>query len=283
MGFTFMGYRPSGSDVTDREDIINRIQERGVYLRNLKSDVLPGLPKKHFNILELDMHDKQLALYEKAKSELVLFLRNLDNTSFLRNLGTYFQKRAALLQICVSPRMIDKTYDETPAKYLALDNIIDTIVVKESRKLVVWSVYTRTLDDIEQRYRRHGLVRIDGTVSSSQERTKMVKAFQNDPNVRIFIGNPGAAGAGITLHAASECVYVSFSNQAAHYLQSLDRIHRIGQVAPKVEYTFLVCRGTLEEPELQRLSRKERAQKDLLGELTTDEFTLEKALSELED
>jgi SNF2 family DNA or RNA helicase len=283
MGFTFMGYHPSGSDVTDREDIMNRIQERGVYLRNLKSEVLPGLPKKHFNILELDMHDKQLILYEKAKRELVLFLRNLDNTSFLRNLGTYFQKRAALLQICVSPRMIDKTYDETPSKYSALDHIIDTTVVKESRKIVIWSVYTRTLDDIEQRYRHHGLVRIDGTVSSSQERTEMVRAFQNDPNVRIFIGNPGAAGAGITLHAASECVYVSFSNQAAHYLQSLDRIHRIGQVAPKVEYTFLVCRGTLEGPELQRLSRKERAQKDLLGELTTDEFTLEKALSELED
>jgi SNF2 family DNA or RNA helicase len=283
MGFTFMGYRPSGTDARDRVDIMNRIQERGVYLRKPKSEVLPGLPKKYFKIIELEMSGKQLALYEKAKRELVLFLRNLDNSTFMRNLGTYFQKRAALLQICVSPRMIDKTYDETPAKYSALDQLVETTIAGEMKKIVIWSVYTRTLDDIEKRYRHYGLVRIDGTVTSSEERTRSVKAFQEDPSVRVFIGNPSAAGAGITLHAASDCAYLSFSNQAAHYLQSLDRIHRLGQIAPKVTYTFLVCRATIEQSELQRLSRKERSQKDMLGEPTTDEFTLETALSELED
>ena len=283
MGFTFMGFRPSGADARDRADILNRIEERGVYLRKPKSEVLPELPKKRFRVLELEMGGRQLLLYEKARRELVLFLRGLDNSVFQRSLLSYFQKRAALLQICVSPRMIDKVYDEIPVKYSALDGIVDSVVKKEGKKLVIWSVYTRTLDDMEQRFRHLGLVRIDGTVTSGQRRTEMVRAFQEDAEVRVFLGNPAAAGAGITLHAASECVYLSFSNQAAHYLQSLDRIHRLGQVARSVTYTFLVCKGSIEESELRRLSEKEAAQQDLLGDPTPDGLTLERALDELKE
>jgi SNF2 family DNA or RNA helicase len=83
--------------------------------------------------------------------------------------------------------------------------------------------------------------------------------------VSIFLGNPAAAGAGLTLHSARYAVYESLSNQAAHYLQSLDRIHRRGQDRD-VRYITLLARGTIEEVEYARLREKANAQADLLGD-----------------
>lgn len=56
------------------------------------------------------------------------------------------------------------------------------------------------------------------------------------------------------------------SNQAAHYLQSLDRIHRRGQQRP-VEYIVLICENSIEEVEYQRLLRKEQSAQSLLGDI----------------
>lgn len=280
-GFTFSGFRPTKDAGLNFSEIENRIYERGIFVRNLKSEVLPDLPPKRFEVTEVEMVGRQRLLYEEAKSELVLYLRNLDNSTFRRNLATYFQKRAVLLQICVSPKTIDKTYDETPAKYVQLDDIVKSVVQEGNRKIVIWSFYTRSLDELESRYDEYGVVRIDGRVGSSTERAQLVRGFQTDPSLRVFIGNPAAAGAGITLHAASDCAYVSFSNQASHYMQSLDRVHRIGQMAPEVKYNFLICRNTIEEAELRRLSHKERTQKRLLKDPRTEEPTLAAALAEL--
>jgi SNF2 family DNA or RNA helicase len=83
--------------------------------------------------------------------------------------------------------------------------------------------------------------------------------------LRIFLGNPAAAGAGLTLHSARYAIYESLSNQAAHFLQSLDRIHRRGQER-EVHYLTLLCAGTIEESEYSRLLQEADRQADLLGD-----------------
>ena len=97
----------------------------------------------------------------------------------------------------------------------------------------------------------------------------------------LFVGNPAAAGSGITLHAAYDAVYLSYSSQAAHYLQSLDRIHRRGQVSDEVNYHILVCKNTIEETEIVRLRGKEVRQHGLLGDQVIFPSTLDEALAEL--
>jgi SNF2 family DNA or RNA helicase len=111
-------------------------------------------------------------------------------------------------------------------------------------------------------------------------RREAVRAFQNDSSTRVFVGNPAAAGAGLTLHAARVAVYESLTNQAAHYLQSLDRIHRRGQDRD-VRYVVLLGRDTIEETEFETLRRKEQAAQDLLGDLVDDPPTRETMLAEL--
>jgi SNF2 family DNA or RNA helicase len=170
-------------------------------------------------------------------------------------------------------------YDELPAKFQALDEILDRqIAVGE--KTIVWSFYRATLDALALRYGQHGIARIDGSVGSVSERRDAVRRFQEDDETMIFLGNPAAAGAGVTLHRARTAIYESLSNQAAHFMQSIDRIHRRGQDRD-VEYLVLLGRNTIDEAEYQRLLRKTDAQADILGDPDPARATRELLLTEL--
>jgi SNF2 family DNA or RNA helicase len=110
---------------------------------------------------------------------------------------------------------------------------------------VVWSFYTGSVATIVDRYARYGALRYDGQVFDVAARREAVRRFQDHDDAMLFVANPAAAGAGLTLHRSRVAVYESFSNQAAHYLQSLDCIHRRGQARP-VEYLMLLCDGIIE-------------------------------------
>lgn len=271
------------SDLDNFHKIESIIESRGVYLRRTKKTVLPELPEKNYNIVELDLAPKQQAIYDEAKKELVLYLKSLDNKSFKRNLATYFQKRNALLQICIDPALIDPLYNEIPCKFKYLTNLLEEIILLKNTKAVIWSVYTKTIDRLVKDFAHYSPARIDGKIAKVSDRKLMVDRFQNDDQCKIFVGNPAAAGAGITLHKASTAIYLSYSNQAAHYMQSLDRIHRRGQIAKTVDYFFLVGKNTIESKEVKRLIEKQERQNSLLGDSEEEIIELSKIIAELEN
>jgi SNF2 family DNA or RNA helicase len=251
-----------------------------LHRRNLKANVLPDLPGRTFTRIPVALAPRQRALYDAAEHDLIDELRHVGDREFARSLTTWAARRSALLRLCSNPAGVVDGYDEEPAKLLALDGIVDRFVRDRGEKLVVWSFFTASLTAIAARYEELGAVRYDGTVTSVENRARSVRAFQEDPSTKLFVANPAAAGAGLTLHAARLAVYESLSNQAAHYLQSLDRVHRRGQMR-EVEYFFLVADDTLESAEYERLSRKHAAARDLLGDDDPLPVTRHRLLAEL--
>src|SRR5262249_45216186 len=153
----------------------------------------------------------------------------------------------------------------TPAKLRTLDELLPSLIEDRGEKVVIWSFYTASLAAIFLRYERFKPVRYDGTITDINIRRDFVRRFQEDDETMLFVANPAAAGAGLTLHRARVAVYESMSNQAAHYLQSIDRIHRKGQTRA-VEYVILLCNNTIEVREYERLTEKESAAGELLGD-----------------
>ena len=279
-GYTFAGFILPKDEEMCADRISERIEERGVYVRRLKEEVLPFLPEKRFRLVSVTMSGHQAALYEEARNKLELTLKSMDNATFRKSLTTYFQQRAALLQICACPEAVDPTFSDVSAKLTALDQLVKEIVETAGKKLIIWSFYKTSLRNLFERYKGYSPVLLDGSANAKQRSTS-VYSFQNDPGTRICIANPAAAGAGITLHSASDAAYISFSNQAAHFLQSIDRIHRRGQESESVNYHLIVCRDTIEETEVQRLRSKEVRQQELLGDQVKWPSSLDEALSEL--
>ncbi len=276
-GETFSGVEVPTDPVAARDVVAATIEARGVYIRRLKGAVLPDLPARAFRRIILPLPPAQRRLYESAMSGLLEDVRATDEISFKRNLASFMARRTALLQICSNPIGIDSAFGcGLPAKLAALDSILTDLIEAKGEKVIVWSFFTASVNALCSRYSNYNPVRIDGSVSAVNDRREAVRRFQEDDVTMLFVGNPAAAGAGLTLHRARYAVYESMSNQAAHYLQSLDRIHRRGQER-SVEYLILLCDETIEPFEYDRILRKEASSQELLGDdvrppLTREEF-----------
>lgn len=267
----------------DRETALPIVQKvvesQGLYVRHLKADVLPELPQKQFQRVYVPMEPLQRRLYERTLHELIHDADASSDRDFQKQYVHFLARRSALLQICSNPRGVDPSYNETSSKLVTMDRILHQLVEELGEKVVVWSFYTASVTALVDRYAAYGTLRYDGQVTDITERREAVKRFQEDANAKVFVANPAAAGAGLTLHSARIAIYESFSNQAAHYLQSLDRIHRRGQ-SRDVEYLVLLCNGTIEVQEYERLIRKERAAQDLLGDEVDAPVTREAFLAD---
>lgn len=281
-GYAFQGYRPSGDRLRDAEEIHKVLADRSAYLRRTKEAVLPMLPPKDLRVVRVALPRRQRELYESARDDLALELRNMNNELFRKNIAGYFAKRAKLLQLCGCPSMADPMFPDDHAKIQKLDELVEEIVVQNRRKLVIWTAYKLSVEEIRRRYSRHGVAVIHGE-TPAEERRAAIARFQNDPAVKIFLGNPAAAGAGITLHAAADAVYVSYTDKAADFMQSIDRIHRIGQSADSVRCHFLVCDNTIEANQIRLLRDKILRQHFIFGETAEWPASVEEALEELED
>ena len=121
-------------------------------------------------------------------------------------------------------------------KVESLSEWVDDLL-EAGEKVVIFTQFTCSFDAYMKKYAKIA-VGIDGR-HSTDERAKAVKTFQENPDVKIFVGNIQAAGEGITLTAAS---YIGFNDLAylpTDMLQAEDRIHRGGQSRPCGIYFFL--------------------------------------------
>jgi SNF2 family DNA or RNA helicase len=278
-GYTFDGTSLPKDRIAAQPIIRKAVDTRGMYVRHLKSQVLPDLPAKRFHRLSVPLQPKQHELYSATLHSVVAELEAIDDSEFQRRFTSYLARRSALLQICSNPIGVDNEYAEVPAKLHALDSLLHDLIQIKKEKVVLWSFYTASIKAIVQRYSSLNLVRYDGSVANVAERREAVRLFQEDDSTLLFVGNPAAAGAGLTLHRARFAIYESMSNQAAHYLQSLDRIHRRGQ-RRGAEYIILLCESTIEVEEYNRLLAKEKASQELLRDKAEAPVTRQSMLDE---
>ncbi len=262
LGETFSAVDLPTDPVAARHLVREALDDNPVYLRNLKANVLPELPGRTYQRTVVPMAPHQRLLYDRARDSLVEDLRSISDAEFQRHRVSFAARRATLLRLCSNPKGIVSDYDETSAKETALDALLAERC-GNGEKVVVWSFFTASAAALMARYVHYGAVRYDGSVTDAAERARLVSRFQEDDTTLVFVANPAAAGAGITLHRSRTAIYESMSNQPAHYLQSLDRIHRRGQDRD-VEYFFLLCQDSLEEPEYDRLLQKQMSARELL-------------------
>jgi SNF2 family DNA or RNA helicase len=108
-------------------------------------------------------------------------------------------------------------------------------------------------------------VRYSLIMGGVKDRAAEVAAFQNDPEVKAFVGQIAAAGLGITLTAASTLVFYSLNYSMSDFEQCKARIHRAGQ-QEKCTYIYLAAKGTVDEKVLAALKSKADFAKKLMDD-----------------
>ena len=103
---------------------------------------------------------------------------------------------------------------------------------------------------------------LDGATRDRQAR---VDAFQNDPDLPLFLISLKAGGLGLNLTAAEYVFLLDPWWNPAVEAQAIDRAHRIGQTQPVFAYR-LIARDTVEEKVLELQKTKRDLADAILGE-----------------
>ncbi|WP_405144049.1 DEAD/DEAH box helicase [Sphaerisporangium sp. NBC_01403] len=145
------------------------------------------------------------------------------------------------------------SYELSPKYQEARDIVASN--VSAGRKTLVWSTFVRSLTTLERMLVPYNPAAVHG---GTPDRAEQIRRFREDPDCMVLISNPATLGEGISLHqVCHDAVYIDRDFMAGRFLQSLDRIHRLG-LSPDAEtrVTILAARKTVDEVVALRLGQK---------------------------
>lgn len=144
-------------------------------------------------------------------------------------------------------------------------------------KTLVWTNFVRNIRLLETELREFRPAVIHGGVPGQDSapgdtlgrtRESELDRFRNDPRCHVLLANPAAAGEGLSLHHwCHHAIYLDRTFNAGHFLQSQDRIHRLGlRPHTLTRFTLLGSLGSIDETVDVRLRDKVSALSLLLDD-----------------
>lgn len=199
----------------------------------------------------ITLEPKAQSLYRMLEQDCYAELANGEVTA--RNVLTQLLRLAQCTGGFIRDDIKSEAQQVSGAKLDALEDIIDTCL-DEEKKVVVFARFVPEIEAIAAMLKKKkiGYALIYGATT---DRADQVKKFQEDAEVKVFIGQLQTTGMGLTLTAANVAVFYSLDFSYANYEQSRARIHRIGQ-KQKCLYIHLVGKGTVDEKILNALKHK---------------------------
>jgi superfamily II DNA or RNA helicase len=219
---------------------------RPFLLRRKKEDVVLDLPSKIINTLTCEMSDAQkktyveyLVYYKKRIAE------QIAREGFGKSKLLMIEALLRLRQICCHPALVKPEVKD--AESAKLDILMEKLeeIQGSSDKVLIFSQFTSFLRLIENRLVEQGIVYeyLDG---QTKDRTKRVKRFQEDPEIKVFLISLKAGGVGLNLTAARYAFIMDPWWNPAVEEQAMARAHRIGQDKQVIIYKVLV-KDSIEE------------------------------------
>ena len=283
------------------DDAMTEVSDRiGPLFARTKKDEL-GLTPPRLRVEYVDMGPVQTAIYDAVRLRMLrqmsLTLRARAQLARLSDVVMY------LIEAATNPALIAAALGGTPGASSwppalvpndasVIDVILNyyqyemprkfqkvaTIVadnVAANRKTLVWSNFVANLEELAARVLApYHPALIYGAIPSSPRETNFVTRqselhrFRSDPACAVLLANPAAMSEGVSLHReCHDAIYLDRTFNAGQYLQSIDRIHRLG-LPPDTEtrITSLVSIGTIDEIIDQRV----RAKAERLSRMLSD-------------
>lgn len=287
---------------------------RPLFVRTTKEDL--ALPKPIFRVVEIPLDGLQREIYQALRNQYVgqLQVSRGERTALARmgQIAMYLLEAATnpgllpfgkrpdpvtarpRFPLATIPRnstlaglIADYPEFENPPKFIALAQIVCENAAL-GRKTLVWTNFVSNIELLEEAFRALHPAIIHGGIPSeisapgaARTREAELNRFRNDPSCGVLIANPAATSEGVSLHHhCHDAVYLDRTFNAGHYLQSIDRIHRLGMdLAEETRITFLVTTGTVDVTVDHRVDVKARR----LGAILSDDAIATMALPDADD
>ena len=242
-----------------------------------KEEALPDLPAKVHDVIEIEMTPEQTQVYIDLRDTLAAEIEgelNRSGENAALAVTNSLTKLLRLAQITsgflpLQEEIFDENGEFKIQKNLyrfdpnpKLEALIETLkddMSDPDNKTIIWAHWVQDIKSIRARLELEGINAVTYYgATKDEDRENAIKSFNNDPNMRVFIGNPGAGGTGVNLLGydtkasngdsntnANHVIYYSQDWSSPKRSQSEDRAHRRGTRAP-VRITDLVVPGSID-------------------------------------
>lgn len=138
-------------------------------------------------------------------------------------------------------------------------------LIKENKVIIIWCIFIDTMHKLEKKLKDKGYrVAIIYGAIPAYEREQIITDFQSG-EYDVLITNPHTLGESVSLHKiAHDALYLEYSFNLTHMLQSRDRIHRLGlEDTDETNYYYFLLEGndefrnTIDRKVYERLREKE--------------------------
>lgn len=231
-------------------------------LRRTKQEVLNDLPDKVEQILYVDMNEDQALHYESRRRFYQEMIQNNISQSGIKNCQfLLLQAFTELRQLASSPEARTDGLIQSAKRELVIEELTDAVA--NGHKALIFANFIGALESLSEDLNTAG-INYQMMTGATRDRKTLVKRFQNDPDLQVFMMTLKTGGVGLNLTAADYVfIYDPWWNKAAEQ-QAVDRTHRIGQKNTVFTYK-LVARNTIEEKILKLQERKGEMVDSIIG------------------
>ena len=195
--------------------------------------------------IQVEMNPTQALVHKFLKGDIIkeITKHSLTDKSHLRNIGKpilrllMFLSNPLLIKnhlLDIDEELASSLIEEGNGPKVDLACTMARELVDKGEKVLIWTSFRGNVEIVADLLEDLGSEFIHGGVQVGDEndvyvREGKIKKFKEDINTNIMVANPASAGEGISLHmVCHNAIYIDRTFNAAQYLQSLDRIHRLG-------------------------------------------------------
>jgi len=151
--------------------------------------------------------------------------------------------------------------NETPEKFVEVKRVLDTNIQTKHDKFIIWTIFIQNAKSLQTYLEDNSFVSrlLIGEVPQ-EERESIIERFNNpqDSEFQVLIANPFAVSESISLHkGCHNAIYLERDYNCSNFLQSKDRIHRVGLPPNQVtHYYYIIAKDSIDSVIDRRLQIK---------------------------
>jgi SNF2 family DNA or RNA helicase len=224
-----------------------------LYIRLIQASTNPELLLKSIDFIEMYGDEFEEGWNEELQTDIVTFSE--DEVNIIRRVSESTKFHQALL--------------------------LTEQLHRENKQTIIWCMFVNTIDKVYRKITAKGIraAVIYGS-TPQKERDNIIESFKRN-EIEVLITNPHTLAESVSLHkTCHDAIYLEYSFNLTHMLQSRDRIHRLG--LPEGQYTqyyyFMLesendqSRNTIDEKIYVRLKEKEERMLEAIeGDVLTPE------------
>lgn len=235
-------------------------------LKPYQKSIYRALSVKFLREIDVQLEERQ-QLRQWRKAKMVRLIQAASNPTLLVQYSEEFDvpplitgEEASIIQLIGRyPRF------EVPAKIELTTRLVHDLLT-QGEKVVVWTSFVHNIRMLKNLFKDikpfivYGAVPRDESEDVEFNREQQIQQFKEVKRPAVLLANPTACAESISLHkACHHAVYIDRTFNCGQYMQSLDRIHRIGlEPHEVVTYHILIARETIDETIDRRLNEKQK-------------------------